>query len=209
MFTRNKFALPAAAIAQTIAAQITRKSELLTAAAVCGLLLCGNARGQDSPGAMRISASTADQATPARPRSGPCGPRWPGTRRSLRRRQLQRRLRSGSLALRHLAHLPLWRSGPRLRLPVPRLPLLLDGLPGRPVELRSARHAGLRGGWLRRADDGSPGSDRADAGQLRMGHSGQPDHADLACCVPARRTDRAPRLRWPRPTVPRPRRFRR
>ena len=56
MFTRTKIALPA---------QITRKSELLTAAAVCGLLLCGNARGQDSPGAMRISASTADQATPA------------------------------------------------------------------------------------------------------------------------------------------------
>jgi hypothetical protein len=74
MFTRNKLALPAAAIAQTIAAQITRKSELLTAAAVCGLLLCGNARGQDQPGAMRISAATTDQGTPApAPEAAPVG----------------------------------------------------------------------------------------------------------------------------------------
>jgi hypothetical protein len=74
MFTRNKIALPAMAIAQTIAAQITRKSELLTAAAVCGLLLCGNARGEDSPGAMRISAATTDQATPApAPDAAPVG----------------------------------------------------------------------------------------------------------------------------------------
>ncbi len=74
MFTRNKLALPGAAVAQTIVARIARKSELLTAAAVCGMLLCGSARGDDSPGAMRISAATTDQATPApAPEAAPVG----------------------------------------------------------------------------------------------------------------------------------------
>src|ERR1700733_2400071 len=65
MFTRKHIALSMANIGRALPAQIAKRAELPIAAAVCGLLILGSARGDDGAGMMRISAGATTTTAPA------------------------------------------------------------------------------------------------------------------------------------------------